>query len=169
MQELVMIGFSGKHRAVEVLSQLQRLKFDWSADLQDAAAVEIEYNGLLRLNHSQLLDPAAVSNLPQWKAILSAIVPLPHVPQSNPVETNVEVRNINAQGSSWLKVTSLDSDFIRDAAAVLRPGNSAILGIVRELEKPALAVLSGYSYIVLRTSIGNLKAEYLKAPQFRSE
>jgi len=168
MQELVMIGFTEKHRAVEVLSQLQRLKFDWSADLQDAVAVEIENNGLLRLNHSQLLDPESGSNLTQWKAILSAIVPLPHVPQAGAAETNFEVRNINAQGSSWLKITALDSDFVRDAAAVLRPGNSAILAIVRELE-PALAVLSGYSYIVLRTSIEHLKAEYLKAPQFRSE
>src|SRR5271168_364483 len=110
MRELVMIGFTEKHRAVEVLPQLQRLQFDWSADLQDAVAVEIESNGLLRLNHSQLLDPASGSNLSEWKAILSAIVPLPHVPQSSTTETNVEARNINAQGSSWLKVTSLDSD-----------------------------------------------------------
>src|SRR5277367_1263853 len=164
MQELVMIGFTEKHRAVEVLAQLQRLQFDWSADLQDAVAVEIENNGLLRLNHSQLLDPASASTLSQWKAILSAIVPLPYVPQSSAAETNVEVRNINAQGSSWLKMTSLEDDFIRDAAAVLRPGNSAILAIVREL-KPALAVLSGYSYIVLRTSMGHHKAEYPRAPQ----
>ena len=168
MQELVMIGFAEKHRAVEVLAQLQRLQFDWSADLQDAVAVEIESNGRLRLNHSQLLDPESGSNLTQWKAILSAIVPLPHVPPSSTAETNIEVCNINAQGSNWLKVTSLDDDFLRDAAAVLRPGNSAILAIVRELE-PALVVLSAYSYLVLRTSIGHFKAEYLKAPQFRSE
>src|SRR5277367_339911 len=133
MEELVMIGFTYKHRAVEVLSQLQRLKFDWCADLQDAVAVEIESNGLLRLNHSQLMDPASGSNLLLWKSILSAIVPLPHVPQSSTVETNVEVRNINAQGSSWLKIASLDSGFLRDAAAVLLPGNSAILAIVPEL------------------------------------
>jgi len=168
MEELVMIGFTDRHRAVEVLSQLQRLKFDWSADLKDAVAVEIESNGLLRLNHSQLMDPASDSNLTQWKAILSAIVPLPHVPLASTAETNVEVRNINKQGSSWLKITALDSDFLRDAAAVLRPGNSAILAIVRELE-PALAVFSGYSYIVLRTSLEHLKAEYSKAPRFRSE
>jgi len=168
MQELVMIGFAEKHRAVEVLAQLQRLQFDWIADLQDAVAVEIESNGLLRLNHSQLLDPSSGSNLSQWKAILSAIVPLPHVPQLSTAETNVEVRKINAQGTRWLKITSLDSDFLRDAAAVLRPGNSAILAIVRVLD-PVLAVLSGYSYVVLHTSIEHLKAESVKAPQFRSE
>lgn len=57
MHELVMIGFVDKHRAIEVLSQLQRLKFDWCADLQNAIAVEVERDGRLRVHHSQLLDP----------------------------------------------------------------------------------------------------------------
>jgi len=151
-QELVMIGFAENHRAVEVLPQLQRLKFDWCADLQNAVAVEIEKDGRLRLHHSQLLDPASGSNLPQWKAILSAIVPLPHIPQSSTAETVAEVRTINAEGRLWLKVTSLDHDFVRNAAALLRPGNSAILAMIRESQS-ALAVLSGYSYVVLRTSV----------------
>jgi uncharacterized membrane protein len=152
MQELMMIGFVEKHRAVEVLPQLQRLKFDWCADLQNAVAVEIEKDGRLRLHHSQLLDPAVGSSMPQWKAILSAIVPLPHIPPSSTAETIVEVRTINAEGKSWLKGTSLDPGFIRDAAALLRPGNSAILAIIRE-SRSARTVLSGYSYIVLHTSI----------------
>jgi uncharacterized membrane protein len=152
MQELMIIGFTESHRAIEVLPQLQRLKFDWCTELQNAAAVEIEKDGRLRLHHSQLLDPAVGSFMPLWKAILSAIVPLPHTPQSSTVETIIEVRNINAEGSSWLKIASLDRDFIRDAAAVLRPGNSAILTMIHESQS-ARAVLSGYSYIVLRTSI----------------
>jgi uncharacterized membrane protein len=147
-----MIGFAEKHRAVEVLPQLQRLKFDWSADLRNAVVVEVEKDGRLRLHHSQLLDPAVGSNMPKWKAILSAIVPLPHIPQSSTAETAVEVRTINAEGKSWLKGGSLDRDFIRNAAALLRPGNSAILALIRE-SPSALAVLSGYSYIVLRTSV----------------
>jgi uncharacterized membrane protein len=153
VQQLVMVGFAEKHRAIEVLPQLQRLKFDWSPDLRNAVAVEVEKDGRLRLHHSQLLDPAADTNLPQWKAILSAIVPLPHVPQFSTPDTIAEVRAINAEGSIWLKMTSFDHDFIRDAAALLRPGNSAILAIIRESQS-ALAVLSGYSYIVLRTSVG---------------
>ena len=152
MQELVMVGFAERHRAVEVLPQLQRLNFNWSADLRNAVAVEIENDGRLRLHHSQLLDPACGSNLSQWKAILSAIVPLPHIPQSSTAETVAEVRTINAEGSSWLKATSRDRDFMRNAAALLRPGNSAILAIIRE-SPSAVAVLCGYSYIVLRMTI----------------
>jgi uncharacterized membrane protein len=156
MRELIMIGFADKHRAVEVLTQLQRLQFDWCHDLQNAVAVEIERDGRLRLHHSQLLDPATGSNVPEWKAILSAIVPLPHIPKSSTVETAVEVRTINAEGNKWLKGLSLDRDFIRNAAALLCPGNSAILAIVHE-SQAALAVLLGFSPIVLHTSALGLR------------
>jgi hypothetical protein len=87
MKELVMIGFSEKFRAVEVLPQLQRLKFDWSADLRTAAAVEVEVDGKLRLSHSQLLDPASgLNDALQWKTILNAVVPLPHIPSGSTAE-----------------------------------------------------------------------------------
>src|SRR5271155_3427059 len=160
-QELVMIGFAENHRAVEVLPQLQRLKFDWCADLQNAVAVEIEKDGRLRLHHSQLLDPAIGSNMPQWKAILSAIVPLPHTPQLSKAETIAEVRAINDETGRWLKVISADRNFLRDSAALLRPGNSAILAIIGKSQS-ALSMLAGYSHFVLHTKLGDLEKE-LKA------
>jgi len=158
MHELVMIGFTEKHRAAEVLPQLRRLTFDWSADLRNAAAVEIERDGRLRLQHSQLLDPAAGLNMPNWKAILSAIVPLPHTPQSSKAATVEEVRAINDETGWWLRIVSADSDFLRDAAALLRPGNSAILAIIRESQS-ALAILAGYSHFVLHTALGYVEGE----------
>ena len=80
MQELVMIGFADKLRAVEVLPQLQRLKFNWSADLQAAVAVEVENDGRLRLHHNQLLDPAFGSDdVLRWKAVLQALQEEPQV------------------------------------------------------------------------------------------
>jgi uncharacterized membrane protein len=148
-----MIGFVEKLRAVEVLPQLQRLKFNWSADLQNAVAVEVEKDGKLRLHHSQLLDPASgLDDVLQWKAILNAIIPLPHMPPESTAEIAFQVRLINAEGSKWLKGVRLDRDFIRNAAALLRPGNSAILAILRD-SQPALSVLSGYSQVVLHTSL----------------
>jgi len=152
VEELVMIGFTEKLRAVEVLPQLQRLKFDWSADLRTAVAVEVEKDGKLRLYNSQLLDAGSgLNDALQWKAILSAIVPLPHMPAESPAAIASQVRLINAEGSNWLKGVSLDPDFIRNAAALLRPGNSAILAVLRDAES-ALRLLWGYSHVVLHTS-----------------
>ena len=154
-----MIGFSEKLRAVEVLPQLQRLKFDWSADLRTAAAVEVEMDGRLRLNYSQLLDPASgLNDSLQWKIILNVVVPLPHLPSESTAETASEVRLINAQGNSWLRELSFDREFIRSAAAVLAPGNSAILAILRD-PQPALAILSGYSHVILHTGLVGLHGE----------
>ena len=152
MRELVMIGFTERHRASEVLPQLQRLTFDWSADLRNAIAVEIERDGRLRMHHSQLLDPAANSVMPAWKSILSAIVPLPHTPESSSAETLAEVRTINGETDRWLKVISSDREFARNVASLLRPGNSAIFAIIWQAQN-ALALLGGYSPFVLHTAV----------------
>ena len=153
LNELVMLAFGEKHRASEVLPQLQRLQFDWSADLQSAVAVEVEKDGRLRLMQSQLLDPAAgPDDACRWKAILSAIVPMPHIPASSTAEITAEVRAINIEGSTWLKNSSVDQDFVRNAAALLRPGNSAILAMIRDW-RSALKVLCGFSRIILHTTI----------------
>ena len=157
LRELIMMGFGERHRALEVLPQLQRLQFEWTADMQNAVAVEVEKDGRLRMLHSHMLDPATGSeDASRWKAILSAIVPLPHLPPSSKRELISEVRSINAEGSGWLKDFSLDQDFVRDAAALLRPGNSAILANIHDWQA-AVKVLSGYSRIVLHTSISRIE------------
>ena len=152
-KKLVMVAFGEKHRASEVLPQLQWLQSDWSANLQSAVAVEVENDGRLRMMHSQLLDPsAAAEDAPQWKELLSTIVPLPHIPPSSTAEVISQVRTINVGGSTWLKNSWLDPDFVRNAAAVLQPGNSAILAMVHDW-RPALQALSEYSQIVLHTGV----------------
>jgi uncharacterized membrane protein len=153
LKEIVLMAFAEEHRASEVLPQLQRLQFDWSSELESAVAVAVERDGRLRIVHSQLLDPAAtVEDSPPWKELLSAIVPLPHVPPSSTADVIAQVRTINVGGSGWLKDSALDQDFVRDAAALLRPGNSAILAAVRNWQS-ALPVLSGFSSIVLHTAV----------------
>jgi uncharacterized membrane protein len=151
------MGFGERHRALEVLPQLQQLHFDWSAGLQNAVAVEVEKDGRLRMLQSQLLDPAASSGeVPKWKAILSAIVPMPYLPRTTATELISEVRSNNAEGSSWLGNPLLDKDFVRNAAALLRPGNSAILTAVDDWPSAA-QVLSGFSRIVLHTKVSQFE------------
>ena len=67
-----------------------------------------------------------------------------------------EARSMNAEGSGWLKSLSLDQDLVRNAAALLLPGRSAILATLQEW-KSALTVLSGYSPLVLHTRIAKLE------------
>jgi len=153
VDELVVLGFAERLRAVEVLPQLQRLNFDWSVDLRTAVAVEVENDGKLRLHHGQLLDPAyGPDDSLQWKAILNAIVPLPHPPVESTGTAVLQARIINAKASDWLKRISRDRDFVRNVAAVLRPRNSAILAILRD-SQVALPVLSSHTSVVLHTTL----------------
>ncbi|MGB8888632.1 MAG: hypothetical protein WCC87_18020 [Candidatus Korobacteraceae bacterium] len=152
MEELVVMAFGDKHRALEVLPQLQRLKFPWSSDLSNAVAVEVEPDGRLRVMHSHMLDPSSgVDDVMRWKALLSAIVPLPHAPRASAPEVSFEFRGINSAASAWMKDSSLDQDFVRNVAAVLQPGNSAIFAMIQDWQL-AEPVLSGYSHLVLHTT-----------------
>ena len=49
---LTVVGFHGKHRASEVLSQLQQLAYDWTLDLKDAVAAYRTDDGRLRVDKS---------------------------------------------------------------------------------------------------------------------
>jgi uncharacterized membrane protein len=153
MIELVMIGFGDRHRATDVLTQVQRLEFDWASDLRNAIAVEVENDGRLRMLQSLLVDPAAdPEDAFEWRALLSAIVPLPYLSSSSPTKVGTQVRTINDEGSAWLENLSLDPDFARNASALLRPGNSAILATIHDWQS-AIKLLSGYSHLVLHTTV----------------
>jgi uncharacterized membrane protein len=152
VEELVVIGFGDKHRALEVLPQLQRLRFSWSSNLSNAIAVEVEQDGRLRMMHSEMLDPAAgADDLMRWKGLLSAIVPPPHTPVSSAPEVRFQSLGINSAATDWLKNPSLDKDFVRNVAALLQPGNSAIFALIQDWPSAA-PVLAGYSPLVLHTT-----------------
>jgi uncharacterized membrane protein len=138
VKELLIIGFAEKHRALEVLSQLQGLPGEWSEDLQNAVAVEVERGGGLKLFHGLLLEcETSMDDATVWKGILSAILPPPYW----------------AGGSSSSPAQlDLNSEFIRDAAALLRPGNSVLLAIIHD-SKAMLPVVSRYSRFILHTQL----------------
>ena len=154
MTELVMLGFADRHRAAEVLSQLQRLKFDWITDLHNGIAVEVEADGRLRMLKSRLLDPTVSGDSDdfEWEALLCAIIPQPHLASSARVSKDGVGNTVNAKGHSWLKELVFDRDFARNAAALLRPGNSAIMAAIRDWQSAA-TLLSGYSNLLLHTTV----------------
>jgi uncharacterized membrane protein len=55
MSDLIVVGFHGKHRAAEVLDQLQQLDDKWVIDLEDGVAAYRRDNGKLRVDQSLTL------------------------------------------------------------------------------------------------------------------
>ena len=162
MSELVVLGFSDRYRAEEVLGQLRRLDFSWAADLESAVAVEVDARGRLRIRHSMALDPAFADSAPAWRALLLAIqsqaVPL----QPASKERAGESKALNAEASLWQRALIANNPvFLRDLGAVLRPADSAIFAVVTDADA-AVRVLRGYSSILLRTWLSDAQANKLR-------
>src|SRR4029453_19421857 len=52
MSDLIVVGYHGKHRAAEVLDQLQQLDDEWVIPLEDGVAAYRRDNGKLRVEQS---------------------------------------------------------------------------------------------------------------------
>ena len=71
MENLIVVGFRGRHRASEVLSQLQQLDDDWTLDLADAVAAYRTDDGRLRVDQS--INPTTKEGA-AWGGIVGAML-----------------------------------------------------------------------------------------------
>jgi uncharacterized membrane protein len=161
LTELVVMGFTDRYRAAEVLGQLRQLEFGWAADFEGAVAVEVDTQGRLRLSHSRVLDPAFPDSAPAWRALLGAIDPRAASRPSNARETGSESRALNAEAQEWQREFMADPEFLRDLGSVLRPGDSAIFAVVIDGDA-AVRVLRGYSSVLLHTALTEAQASKLR-------
>jgi uncharacterized membrane protein len=172
MSELVVMGFSDRYRAEEVLGQLRRLDFSWAADLESAVAVEVDARGRLRIRHSMALDPAFADSAQAWRALLLAIQPLATPLQPASRERASESKALTAEASLWQHALMANNPvFLRDLGAILRPADSAIFAVVTDADA-AIRVMRGYSIVLLRASLTEAQANKLRssrdAPNNRS-
>jgi uncharacterized membrane protein len=163
LSELVVLGFSDRYRAEEVLGQLRRLDFSWAPDLESAVAVEVDAQGGLRIRHSMALDPAFADTAPAWRALLLAIQPQAAPLQPASKERASESKALNAEASLWQRALMANNPvFLRDLGAVLGPADSAIFAVVTDGDA-AVRVLRGYSSVLLRTSLTEAQANKLRS------
>ena len=161
MNELVVMGFTDRYRAEEVLGQLRRLEFSWATDLENAVAVEVDGRGRLRVRHSLILDPAFADSAQAWRALLGAIQPEAAPLHSVSKEGDGESQPPNAEASLWRHALMANPEFLRDLSAVLRPGDSAIFAVLSDADT-ALQLLRGYSRVLLRASLTEAQASKLR-------
>jgi uncharacterized membrane protein len=150
-KKLIIVGFSDRDRALEVLPQLKRLHFSWSAGLKEAVAVEVESDGRLKLFQGIVLDAAPGKEaFAEWESLLGVLRPVSHrALAGSPAKVNERY----AQAVHWFDHFSLNQEFVRNAAALLSPDSSAVMAIIDGGED-ALGILGGYSRFVLHTQIG---------------
>jgi uncharacterized membrane protein len=165
--ELVVIGFDGKHRAAEVLNQLEAMNDSYAIDLHDAVAVYRTHNGKLRVDQS--VEPTTKEGA-AWGGLVGGIIGAALLaPFTLGASTAVAASAIGASAAtlgltgaaigaddaeSWKNSYGISDDFVKQVGGMVQPGQSAVFVLARTTNPVAVAEkFRGYGGKVLRTTL----------------
>jgi uncharacterized membrane protein len=167
MAELMVVGFEGKHRAAEVLNQLQDMDLSFGIDLKDAVAVYRTDDGKLRVDQS--VQPTTKEGA-AWGAMLGGLIgaallaPLTVGASAAVAATalgtglftgGVTGAAIGADDAdTWKKTYGISDDFVKEVGGMVQPGQSAVFMLARASDPAAVAEkFRGFGGKVLRTTL----------------
>jgi uncharacterized membrane protein len=167
MAELMVVGFEGKHRAAEVLNQLEDIDLSYEIDLKDAVAVYRTDDGKLR--DDQSAQPTKKEGA-AWGAMLGGLVGAAllapfTVGASAAVAATALGTGLFTGGvagaaigaddaDTWKKTYGISDDFVKEVGGMVQPGQSAIFVLARASNPVATAEkFRGYGGTVLRTTL----------------
>lgn len=173
MNSLMVVGFHGKHRAEEVLDQLQRLSDDWVIDLDDAVAAYRTDDGRLRIAssvHPRESEGAAVGGA--MGILIGALLAAPFTAG---VSTAAAIGGIVGSGAlaggaigalaggddaaDWKERFGITDDFVREVGGMVQPGDSAVFVLLRSGDPEAVGRhFAGHGGTVLRTTLTRAEA-----------
>jgi uncharacterized membrane protein len=167
MRQLIVVGFSDRYRAVDVLNELRRMNFDWVVDLDDAVAVYRDNKGKLRIQQSYDLtsgDGAALGGV--WGALVGAALAIPFTAGVSAAAAGTALAAgaltggaVGAAGgaidaSFWKEDAGIPEDFVKQVGGLIQPGNSAIFALLDTNDPEGVAAqFRGYGGTVLRTNL----------------
>jgi uncharacterized membrane protein len=156
MSELVVIGYKSKFAAEEVRLQLLKMQRTYLIDLEDAVVAVKERNGQVKLN--QVYNPTTFGVLGGsfWGLLVGALFLSPLL--------GVAIGAATGALSGALADVGINDDFMKELAATLQPGSSALFVLVRQATPDRiLEELRGTGGKVLQTSLTHEKEEKLQA------
>ncbi|HXY30392.1 MAG TPA: DUF1269 domain-containing protein [Gemmatimonadaceae bacterium] len=167
MAELMVVGFEGKHRATEVLNQLEDMNESFEIDLRDAVAVYRTDDGKLRVDQSA--QPTTREGA-AWGAMLGGLIgaallaPFTAGASAAAAATAVGAglftggvtgATIGADDAdTWKKTYGISDDFVKEVGGMVQPGQSAVF-VLAGANRPAAVAekFRGYGGKVLRTTL----------------
>jgi uncharacterized membrane protein len=172
MAELVVVGFEGKHRAAEVLNQLQAMELSFDIDLRDAVAVYRTDDGKLRTDLS--VQPTTKEGA-AWGAMVGGLIgaallaPFTAGASAAAAATamgagfftgGVTGAVIGADDAdTWKTTYGISDDFVKQVGGMVQPGQSAVFVLARTSDPVAVAErFRGYGGTVLRTTLSKQAA-----------
>jgi len=172
MRNLIVVGFQGKHRASEVLGQLQDLQEDWVLELDDAVAAYRTDDGRLRIDQS--VNPTTKEGGAMGGVIGALLGALLAAPFTAGASAAVAASAIGASAAgagvlgaaagaddaaNFKEMYGVSDDFVKEVGGLIQPGNSAVFADIRTADGTAVAErFRGYGGTILRTSLPPEKA-----------
>ena len=165
--ELMVIGFAGKHRAAEVLHQLESLEASWAIDLKDAVAAYRSSDGRLHVDKS--IQPTTREGA-AWGAIIGGLIgALVFAPITAGATAPAAIAAISAgagmlgvtgavfgadDAARWKETTGISDAFVNQVGGMVQPGQSAVFVLARASDPAKVEEqFRGYGGKVLRTTL----------------
>ena len=148
MSELIVIGYDNPFEAEEVRLKLIKMQQDYLIDLEDAVVAVKNAEGKVKLNQAYQLTAAGAISGGFWGALIGLLF-------LNPLLGAVV--GTSAGAISWaLTDVGINDDFMKELAATLKPGSSALFVLVRKATPDkALDELQGTGGKIVKTSLSH--------------
>ena len=165
--ELMVIGFDGKHRAAEVLNQLEALDASWAIDLKDAVAAYRASDGRLHVDKS--MQPTTREGA-AWGAIIGGLIgAIIIAPITAGAAAPASIAAITAgagmlgitgavfgadDAAQWKETTGITDAFVKRVGGMVKPGQSAVFVLARASDPAKVEEqFRGLGGKVLRTTL----------------
>jgi uncharacterized membrane protein len=172
-QNLIVVGFHGKHRASEVLGQLEQLTYDWSLDLKDAVAAYRTDDGRLRVDQS--VQPTTKEGAGYGVFIGGLIGALLAAPFTAGLSAAAAAATLGVgaatagsiggaigadDADTFKQEYGISDDFVKEVGGMIQPGDSAVFAVVRGGNPEQMAEkFRGYGGTILKTTLSPRVAE----------
>jgi uncharacterized membrane protein len=146
MSSLVVVAYDDIHKAEEVRLTLWKLQQDYLIDLEDAVVVIKKPDGKIKLNQAVNLTAMGAATGTFWGLLIGALFLSPFF--------GAAVGAGSGAIAGALSDVGINDQFMKDVAAALKPGTSALFVLVRSATPDKVAEkIQGTGGKIIRTNL----------------
>ena len=176
MNDLIVVGFHGKHRAAEVLDELENMSADWTIDLQDGVAAYRRDNGRLRIESS--LNPTEKEGVGLGGAfglLVGGLLAAPFTAGASAAAAATAIGATAVGGGAmgaaiggedafdWKGRFGISDDFVKEVGGMIQPGDSAVFALLSSSDPEEVADhFRRYGGTILRTTLNSDVADMVQ-------
>ena len=148
MSTLVVVGYDDPYKAEEVRLKLRKLQSEYLIDLEDAVVAVKDAKGKVKLHQAVHLTAAGAVSGGFWGSLIGLIF-------LNPL-LGLAVGATAGAVSGALSDVGINDDFMKELAATMQPGSSALFVLARKATPDkVLDEIKGTGGKVLKTSLSH--------------